>query len=164
MNLYEGRVFFLGAGFSAGAGVPLTQKLLPRALDFFRREGGGLYERVASYASDVDVDFSANPDAEDMARFCTYLDFIELRELGGGERWSSEGSRERVALKFFLAKAIATATPPAEKIPAYYIDFAKDLKVEDVIVTFNWDVLLERTLDYVGTSYSYTGEQGSFSS
>ncbi len=83
---------------------------------------------------------------------------MELREFGGGERWSEHGSRERLALKFFLAKVIAIATPDASTLPAYYLRFARDLTPNDVVVTFNWDVLLEKVLRHVGTEYSYTGE------
>ncbi len=80
---------------------------------------------------------------------------MELREYAGGERWSNEGSKERVALKFYLAKAIALATPKPQSVPTYYLEFAKDLKPGDIVVTFNWDILLESVLNYVGTSYTY---------
>lgn len=154
------RVFFLGAGFSAGAGVPLTDELLPRAASLFRNEAPGLYERVNNFASDVDVDLTQKPNAEQFARLCTHLDFMELREYGGGERWSDRGSRERLALKFFLSKAIATATPKASDLPEFYTRFAHDLSCYDIIVTFNWDVLLEKSLAHIGKEFSYTWEEG----
>lgn len=158
MNIYEGRVFILGAGFSAGAGVPLTQYLLPLAAKLFNAEAPGLFERISNYASNVDVDLTGSPDAEDFARFCTYLDFIELREHGGGERWSEEGSRERVALKFYLAKAIADHTPEPADLPSYYVDFASALTPNDIVVSFNWDLLLENALDLAGKKYCYNFE------
>lgn len=154
--LANARIFFLGAGFSAGAGVPLTNALLPQAARLFRLEAPGLYERVKGYADDVDVNLDGAPNAEEFARFCTYLDFVELREHGGGERWSREGCRERVALKFFLAKAIAMATPAASDLPACYLSFAAGLRATDVVLTFNWDVLLEKALVRVGMPYSYS--------
>lgn len=152
--LERGRIFFLGAGFSAGAGLPLTNDLLPLAASLFRSEAPGLFERISWWADNVDVDLGGSPDAEQFARFCTYLDFMELREFAGGERWSSEGSRERVALKFFLAKAIALSTPDPASVPEYYHEFAKGLGPGDIVVTFNWDTLLESLLEHVGTRYS----------
>lgn len=152
-----GRIFFLGAGFSAGAGLPLTNSLLPLAASLFKSESPGLFKRISWWADSVDVDLAAKPSAEQFARFCTFLDFMELREFAGGERWSDEGSRERVALKFYLAKAIAMATPDANNIPDYYIDFARDLKPGDVVVTFNWDTLLENVLSHVRKPYLYNG-------
>lgn len=156
MDLRNGRIFFLGAGFSAGAGVPLTNALLPLAAKLFRQEAPGLYQRVGNYADQVDVNLSGSPDAEDLARLCTHLEFIELREHAGGERFSSDGSREKLALKFFLAKAIALSTPDVTNIPAHYIDFARALTPSDIVVTFNWDLLLERAIDQSGGSYCYS--------
>lgn len=155
--IHQGRIFFLGAGFSAGAGLPLTNALLPLAAALFRSEAPGLFERISWWASSVDVDLDGSPDALQFSRFCTFLDFMELREFAGGERWSDEGSRERVALKFFLAKAIALSTPNAANLPRYYIDFVAGLRPGDAVVTFNWDTLLENTFDYIGREYSYGG-------
>ena len=159
-DIERGRVFFLGAGFSAGAGVPLTNVLLPKAAALFRDQASGLFERIGWWASDADVDLNGRPNAVDLARLCTQLDFMELREHGGGERWSVEGSQERLALKYFLAKAVATSTPHAAKLPAYYVEFAKSLIWSDVIVSFNWDTLVESLLDYAGVPYTFTGEWG----
>ena len=117
MTLENGRIFFLGAGFSAGAGVPLTEALLPLAANIFSYEANGLYERVCNYAAEVDVNLNGSPNAEDFSRLCTHLEFIELREYAGGERWSDDGSREKLALKFFLAKAIALSTRSDDEIP-----------------------------------------------
>lgn len=153
-TLANAKVFFLGAGFSAGANIPLTNILLPKAARLFRMEAPGIFERLNNYANDLDIDLDGAPDAVEFARLCTYLDFVELREHGGGERWSREGSRERVALKFFLAKAIATATPAASDLPACYLSFAEGLRPFDVVVTFNWDVLLEKALAHIRMPYS----------
>ena len=157
-SIEDGRVFFLGAGFSASAGLPLTSTLLPKTLDLFRDECPGLYERVSGYAQDVDLNSTAHLGAEDFSRFSTYLDFIELREYGGGERWSEEGSRERLALKFFLAKTIALHSPDSNNIPEHYKNFCLDLTPNDIVVSFNWDTLLEATLESLGMRYSYSFE------
>lgn len=160
MNLEAGRIFFLGAGFSAGANIPLMNKLLTASLNIFNEEASGLYERLSWHAQDLDLDLNSEVCASDFVQLCTYLDFMELREHGGGERWSREGSRERVALKYFLAKAVALSTPENNDIPTQYLSFASRLKAEDLVVTFNWDLLLEKSLDAVKKQYSYTGEIG----
>ena len=160
MATEKGRIFFLGAGFSAGAGIPLTNKLLPMAARLFQSEAAGLFGRVANYANEVDVDFEGNPNAEDFSKLCTHLEFLELREYAGGERWSSDGSREKVALKFYLAKAIALSAPESHQIPNHYLEFADSLTPDDIIVTFNWDLLLESALKKVGKAYSYNWKTG----
>lgn len=160
MHLEKGRIFFLGAGFSAGAGVPLTEALLPTAAELFALEANGLYERVCNYASQVDVDLNGSPNADDFVRLCTHLEFIELREYAAGERWSDDGSREKLALKFYLAKAIALNTPTDEKIPEQYLVFAQALTSDDIVVTFNWDLLLEKAIRKSGLEFCYNYEAG----
>ncbi|MDG2341132.1 MAG: hypothetical protein P8L32_08055 [Paracoccaceae bacterium] len=160
MDLFSGRIFVLGAGFSAGAGIPLTSSLLPEAAKLFSAEASGLFSRVNNYARQVDVDLEGNPDAIDFAKLCTHVEFIELREYAGGERWSSRGSREKMALHYYLSKAIAYATPAPADIPAYYLEFVKALTPNDVIVSFNWDLLFENICDQAGIEYSYTFDEG----
>jgi len=160
MDISNGRVFFLGAGFSVGAGVPLTGALLPMAAKLFKNDASGLYERVCGYATEVDVDLDGNPDANSFARLCTHLEFIELREYAGGERWSDDGSQEKLALKFYLAKAIALSTPVNAKIPEHYLTFARSLTPNDIIVTFNWDLLLENAIQNAGLEFCYDYEAG----
>lgn len=151
------RVFVLGAGFSAAAGVPLTSHLLATAMDVFRRECRGIWERVNNYAATA---FEIEPDAVDysaisFSQLCTYLEYVELREYGGGERWSEAGSREKLSLKFYLAKALVRATPRPKDMPDLYLAFARQLQERDVILSFNWDGLLENALSALGKSYSY---------
>jgi hypothetical protein len=160
MDISNGRVFFFGAGFSVGAGVPLTDTLLPTAANLFKMHAPGLYERVCGYATEVDVDLDGAPDADSFARLCTHLEFIELREYAGGERWSDDGSREKLALKFYLAKAIALSTPVNAEIPEHYLTFARSLTPNDIIVTFNWDHLLEKVILSEGLEYCYNWEAG----
>ncbi|MFK5978289.1 MAG: hypothetical protein QM488_05320 [Rhizobiaceae bacterium] len=160
MNLEAGRIFVLGAGFSAGAGIPLTNVLLPEAARIFADEAEGLFQRVCYYADQIDVQLVGSPNAEDFTRLCTHLEFLELREYAGPKRWSNDGSREKLALKFFLSKAIALHTPEPCDVPDYYMKFAKSLTPDDVVVTFNWDLLLEKVIIKSGGQFSYSFEVG----
>lgn len=153
----ESRVFILGAGFSAAAGIPLTSPLLSLTMKKFSDECEGIYSRVDGYAkecfesSDTEIDYSK----VNFSELCTFLEYIELREYGGGERWSDAGSREKLALKFYLAKTIVERTPMANRIPQLYLDFAEQLQERDVVISFNWDGLLENVLDFLGKPYTY---------
>tara|TARA_R100001143_G_C3358667_1_gene134152 strand:+ start:2756 stop:3796 length:1041 start_codon:yes stop_codon:yes gene_type:complete len=157
-HIRASRTIILGAGFSAAAGIPLTGTLLKAAMDIFARECPGVFSRVDNYArecfqipeADV-VDYSV----VSLSELCTFLEYIELKEFGGGERFKSSGSREKLCLKFYLAKAIMEATPTAESLPAMYLDFARELHETDFVLTFNWDPLLEIALDSVGKTYTY---------
>ncbi len=107
------RVFILGAGFSAAAGVPMTRTLLTTAMEMFAAECPGIYERVCNYALDIQWEEKTHPDFSTISfsELCTHLEFVELREYAGGERWSDAGSREKLTLRYYLAKAVVRATP-----------------------------------------------------
>ncbi len=161
-DVRKNRTFILGAGFSAEAGIPLTAQLLKLTMQKFSEEAHGLFERVDNYVresigqyDDKKVDYSK----VDFSHLCTFLEYIELREDGGGEKFSDIGSREKVALRYFLAKTIVEHTPLADNIPQLYLDFADQLHENDVIITFNWDLLLEITLLKIGKSYTYNWDR-----
>src|SRR6266852_6051901 len=125
MSLKLTRTFVLGAGFSAGGGIPMTDSLLKEAFALMRDECSGLFERIEGHAAtcfskDVPL-LSQSLDAQGFGRLSSYLHYIEMTEHGGGERWSAAGSREILTLKFFLSKRIAQLTPT--EIPPVYIDF-----------------------------------------
>ena len=150
------RVFILGAGFSAGADIPLTEELLATAMKKFAIECPGIYSRVENYAkeslgTDEDLDLKKLSFSE----LCTFLEYIELREYGGGERWCENGSREKLALRFYLAKTIVERTPLAKSMPQIYLDFASQLHEQDIVISLNWDGLLEVALEAVGKTYTY---------
>jgi hypothetical protein len=88
------RVFILGAGFSAAAGIPMINTLLSEAMKTFKAECPGIYQRVCNYALDIQWDRENEPDFSHISfsDLCTHLEFVELREYAGGERWSEAGS------------------------------------------------------------------------
>jgi len=156
----KNRLFILGAGFSDVAKIPLTDKLLKLTMSKFAGECPGIYERVNNYAKAC---FSTNEELDyskiNFSDLCTFLEYQELREYGGGERWSNEGSREKLALKFYIAKTIAEHTPGDDSIPEIYLRFAEQLHENDIILNFNWDCLLEVALKKIGKEYTYSFEE-----
>jgi hypothetical protein len=151
------RTFVLGAGFSAGAGIPMTDTLLREALTLMRAEAPGLFERIEGHACvcfDNDMPLlSRTLDAPAFMRLASYLHYIEMTEHGGGERWSGAGSREILTFKFFLSKKLIQLMPA--QTPQVYIDFARQLDCHDTILTFNWDCLLEMAILAAGKRYTY---------
>ena len=156
-HVKRNRVFILGAGFSAGAGIPLTKELLASTMRKFSIECPGIYSRVENYAKESigSTDDDLEISRINFSELCTFIEFIELREYGGGERWCENGSREKLALRFYLAKTIVERTPLAKSIPQLYIDFAAQLHEQDIVISLNWDGLLEVALEAVGKTYTY---------
>lgn len=151
------RVFVLGSGFSAGANIPLTEELVDMALNLMEQELPSAYiaEQVRSFYDIAVADAAESDSTSIISKLCTLLEYNELREHGGGERWSSGGSQEKLALKFYLAKALTLRTPSPNEVPDLYVKFAQQLRKEDVVLSFNWDCLLEAALEKTGRAYSY---------
>jgi hypothetical protein len=158
----ENRLFILGAGFSAEAGVPLTGELLSRAMDLCRKECAWFVERMDDFARECfQIDGEPDYKSLDLAKYVTYLEYASLRELGGGDCWSELGSKPMLCLRYHLAKAIAAATPRVDDVPEMYLRFAELLRPQrDLVITFNWDCLLELALRKVGKPYSYAYKDG----
>lgn len=156
-SLEKSRTFVLGAGFSAGAGIPTTNNLLHEALELMAVECDGLYQKIESYAKicfDNNLSIiDQNLEASNFTKLSSYLHYVEMTEFGGGERWCDNGSREILTLKYFISKVISISMP--DSIPKLYLDFANHLTCYDTIITFNYDCLLEKSLEQVGKEYTY---------
>ena len=52
-----------------------------------------------------------------------------------------------------IGEILTNHLPPKQNIPELYLEFARCLQPNDYVLTFNYDVLLERALDAVGKPY-----------
>ena len=161
MKIKKNRTFILGAGFSAAAGIPMIGELLNQAMNRFKIGCNGIFQRVDNYAREcfqVDDSYEVEYSSISFSELCTFLEYIELKEYGGGERWSKNGSKEKLNLKYYLSKTIVDLTPEEDEIPKIYIEFVEELHDGDIVISFNWDPLLERALRKVNKSYTYNFE------
>lgn len=152
------RIFVLGAGFSRKAGLPLASALLPRVKTAIEQRHG----RDTKFHRDLDeyigyrkiADGIEIPEhAVDLEALLAYLDIEHYLELRGKDTWSSEGNESQLMIRAAIGEVIQSRTPPADKLPAAYYRFAESLSVHDWLLTFNYDVVLERALEYVGKPY-----------
>ena len=110
----------------------------PIKMDRFKRESEiskriDNYVRIYKNLEDNEViDYSKI----DFSELCDFLEFIELREYGAGERYKDYGSREKISLRYYLSKTISEKTP-YEDIPDIYIKFAEQLHDKDIVLSFN---------------------------
>jgi hypothetical protein len=86
-------------------------------------------------------------------QFCGYLDIEHHLGLLGSDTWSEEGNEAQVIIKILIGQILTERTPASNAVPRLYIDFAKQLKPEDIILSFNYDILLERALEAAGVPY-----------
>ena len=141
------RLFILGAGFSKPAGLPLARELLQRV----RNEGLATLER------EIDHWTRLYPDQQvDLERVLAFSHRKHFLRLLGSDEYFAHGSRSIVATRKAIQRILIYSTPSSP--PLLYREFAKRLTPNDVVITFNYDSLLEQSLDAVGKSYTLTPE------
>lgn len=155
------RIFVLGAGFSKPAGLPLCFELFEQVLEKARHKYGGKdgfvldadlenyieyqFKRKGKKISEKEVSF------ED---FISYLDIEHFLKLKGRDHWSDEGN----VSQFIIKNSICDVLSMQESLMSQedfrlYEEFAKNLKPRDVIITFNYDTILERTFSRMKIPY-----------
>ena len=156
MNLPFHRLFILGAGFSAPAGLPLGKGLLEHVREDvrgnFRDFGweGSLEQEIGEWTSL----YPGQPI--DLERVLAYSHRKHYLRLLGSDEYFAHGSRSIAAARTAIQRILVQTTP--SDTPTLYRDFAKRLCPNDVVLTFNYDTLLEQTLDDIGKSYTLTPE------
>jgi len=94
-----------------------------------------------------------SPEKVDFEDFMGYLDLEHFLGLRGSDTWSRDGNKTQVLIKSLIARIIVERTPPVDELPDVYYRFAEELDVTDAVLTFNYDLLLERALEKVGKPY-----------
>ena len=156
LNFPYFRLFILGAGFSKPAGLPLGEELLQCVREVVKskfQDAGwdGPLER------DIEEWTSLYPDKPlDLERVFAYSHRKHYLGLSRSEERFVEASQSFVAAKEAIQQVLIRRTPSV--IPKLYRDFAKRLRPGDVVLTFNYDTLLEQALDDVDKPYSLTPE------
>jgi hypothetical protein len=152
------RIFILGAGFSKPAGYPSAPELWRE----IRRRARLLNGRAAKFQTDLNSFLQYQRDCNgveiaeetvDFEELCRFLDIEHFLGLRGSDTWSVDGNEGTVVVKTLLGQILAERTQAADEIPDLYLNFARRLQPNDYVLTFNYDILLERALDAVGTRY-----------
>ena len=150
------RLFVLGAGFSKPAGLPLATRLLGLVREQVRREfrvhgwDGSLEQEIHEWSG-------LHPgEAVDLERVLGYSHMKHHLRLLGSKEYHEHGSRSIVAARRAIQQILINSTP--RDTPHLYRKFAAELSPNDVVLTFNYDMLMEQTLDDIGKRYSLTPE------
>jgi hypothetical protein len=152
-------IYILGAGFSRQAGLPLANELWPeirsrakvandRASQHFEKD----LQAYIDYKRECDGEILSQEDVQ-FEEFIAYLDVEHYLGLRGSDTWSPDGNETQILVKTLIGEILTERTPQKENIPELYLAFARLLKPSDVVLTFNYDILLERALDVVGVAY-----------
>ena len=156
MNLPIYRLFVLGAGFSAPAGLPLGDGLLKGVRQHLNGSfgpggwNGTLEQDIAEWASL----YPGEPI--DLERVLAYSHRKHYLRLYGSDEYFEHGSRSIVAARRAIQRILIGATP--SECPILYREFARRLCPNDVVLSFNYDTLLEQVLDDIRKPYTLTPE------
>lgn len=148
------RIFVLGAGFSAAAGLPLANDLLPKIFNieekFFRVNGYSHLRNAINQYSKYLLETSENNHFS-IEDFAAWLDWEHTLELKGSDTYSDHANEPGLQLRWAIGKILNDQIPT--HIPDVYLDFAQILNTSDRIITLNYDLLVERSLSQVGVPY-----------
>lgn len=148
------RIFIIGAGFSVPAGLPLASSLFKEIRtklcgnSNFQRD----LEAYRNYRKKCD-ELKLEEEEINLEEFLSYLDIEHFLGLRGNDTWSSEGNETQLAIKKQIGQIIHKNTPAQDALPEYYYNFAEQLSTTDWVLTFNYDTVLERSLDHIGKPY-----------
>jgi len=148
------RLIILGAGFSQPAGFPLAGELWEEIRQLAPELGG----RAAEFNDDLNayIEYRRDCDGEDQVNFEDFMRFLDIEHflgLRGADTWSGEGNEGTLVVKTLIGAILADCIARLDEIPELYLEFARRLQAGDVVVTFNYDTLLENALDVVGKPY-----------
>lgn len=150
------RLFLLGAGFSKAAGLPLADELLPLARDVARRwlsvkDYNHLDAAIGRYEEFVNATNPGTPF--NLEAFGAWLDWQHVLRLKGSDTFSEYGNEAGLQLRWAIGKVLHDLTPKAADLPAVYLEFARRLTTSGRVLTLNYDLILERSLEAVGRRY-----------
>ena len=153
-------IYLLGAGFSQPAGLPLAKELwleiLRRGLEMPRNQRAGFFrddlETFIKYKKVCDC-IELSPDEVNFEEFLAFLDIEHYLGLRGSDTWSVHGNEAQVVVKTLIGEILTKLMPSIDRIPEIYLQFAKILRPNDIVLTFNYDILLERALEVAGVPF-----------
>jgi hypothetical protein len=164
LKTYEiDRVYILGAGFSAPLGMPLTNELLDLIYKVAIKKpwygdggnhipygmGAWLVEELSWYFpledfSHQKLQAGKFPENFDIEKFLSYA----YATSAFGEQWDEQGDKFVSFLRRFMGEAIYKRQIEClrRNIPEAYEGFS-DCLGKSLIMTFNWDTVVEKLLE-----------------
>ena len=152
-------IFILGAGFSRPARMPLGYELFKEVLEMamdidlyeniLRRD----VEQFLGYYNKLN-NSSITEDEISFEEFISYLDIEHYLALRGSDTWSSEGNRSQILIRNLIAKVLfEKVSSMNEKDFDLYRSFVDNMDPGDIIITFNYDTIIEESLERENKPY-----------
>jgi hypothetical protein len=153
------RLFILGAGFSHRGGLPLGKDLFPEIFKISKQTN--IYNNILKIDIDrflaylLDTVGKQIPESKiNIEDFLAFLDIENFLKLKGSERYYDDGDRSQKVVRNLIGKILFSRLENIkyDQLPEYE-KFAKALMPNDIVMTFNYDTLLETILDRIDKPY-----------
>ncbi|MBU1101431.1 MAG: SIR2 family protein [Bacteroidetes bacterium] len=168
----EYNIFVLGAGFSVPAKLPLAsdlwQMILVESKKSKTRNNASytMYDNILQGDIDSFIEYQNsaisrtlkinNEDEINLEEFISYLDIEEHLRLLGSDHWSDAGNQSQILIRNYIAKIIYEQQSKMKvSDQKLYDQFVKLLKPNDLIVTFNYDTLIEDAFERNNIPFRY---------
>lgn len=156
------RVFLLGAGASKAFGLPLTNELLQTVLPALKTKS--LRKRTTDFVKYLYPYFHSSwrnyPNLEELLSLMdVYVEFSS--KVKSSHKFEPDEVEE--LKKDLLTATTVTLSEKSESIKirnTQFFHLAKLLKPGDAVVTFNWDLLVEKALTELGLDWNYELKNG----
>lgn len=147
------KLYVLGAGFSKPAGLPLGTEIFSYIIEESKKTI--IYENVLSndirryleYTNRTKDQYITENDII-LEDFLSFLDIEHFLKLRGRDHWSETGNRSQIAIRNIIAKVLYREREQIYNLDVY-LEFCKRLNPGDVVITFNFDTILETVLTYL---------------
>jgi hypothetical protein len=143
------RVFIFGAGVSASCGIPVSKDLLRESISALGREDSAKARQVHNLLTQLypgfDEGYRTYPNIEDFLNLLETAKAVPSKGFIGSTPWSEDDLRsaKKITLKA-VTDYLWTAVQKKNKLQCLRQFAERELKINDVLITFNWDVTFER--------------------
>lgn len=138
------KVFILGSGFSASMGLPTLLELFPAIMSFESETTNRKKDDILQAIEFLYPHFDPKMSPPSYPPFEEFLSLVTAAEDLSYFEEANWKSKKLAALEWLTETLWATSSKAEECL--LLKQFVKNLKNNDVIITFNWDTLIERTL------------------
>ena len=155
------RLFVLGAGFSMPAGFPDADQLSSEIFSYAKQKYGE--EDCVLFSDREDfIEFKrACGEDDDGFNFEEFMEWQDVKNFLGferGEQWSDEGTASQLIVRKAIGSILYERgknffNSQDEEVLKLYEDFVDQLKPTDIIVTLNYDLILEYFLEKKSVQY-----------
>ena len=169
-------IYILGAGFSRPLGLPLTSELFGLVYDIAKSkewfddgkpvkfgQAEWLLEEMQYYYPTLNItheNFKTQTLNIDIEEFLSLVSTSSFFIENTSEKWDNHGSKFNSWLKKWIAEAIYNQQLESDLNPSSILDHFVQSLDKSIIITFNWDTMLEQAMDRNNIEYSYQLDNG----